>query len=636
MFKLTVCLGLSKGVPNFSRKPQPQRTEQQPDRIDELASALLDDSSLERVTPATLKTASGSALPSVSPPEHSKPRPALAAMVQDNVTAFTTNRMLASPPSRMAPKALRSKKPLHRSKSPVVPGKIDHGGSGSRPAKPTRGPMMASTELPDKVVSSVMTSGTLNTANIMAQSTSNKPEKLLDMEMASVCPGQAIRRSVAGTLSERPKQSNTVRRSKTMHPSRKTGLSNQKSVLKKMTDAITDRFHLTLKNADSGTNSDTRGEVKMEDILTGVIQVEETQIRKQSIRSRVVKHESPKKKAPPRPIVMGSRNCRSPRRSMSLIGDPFFVNECNTDPPNDFLIRLRASSTTEASCCTPNRSTTESLVSLMKGNLSSLGRGNPGATSSPRVQIISPLGRACDEAQGLEAAAVTSVSPVAFGGSVGSETPSQQSDEDQNEIGKAMESVDIEDVSPVRGYRYPTGGPVAAARASERKKHPSPSKDDLAILAYKFTVLRESKREEAHRQASPLSCNPEMQRHRTDSEVLNRYIVERLGNEEEDDLDELAGDCVLAALAKPTVDKRKAIAITGLTIPRLAPPTESRHRALSIQQGCYSPATAPDCACPGSDQVSLETDCPFHGGMAEVNELQWTDPSYNFVPRHVC
>ncbi|RKU45714.1 hypothetical protein DL546_007562 [Coniochaeta pulveracea] len=524
---------------------------QRPDRIDELASALLDDSSMEQ---------------SVASAE---PQYSLAAMVQANLTAFSSNHMLTSPASRI-------------------------------PA-----------------------------------------QKLLDVDMTGARPGRVNRRSVTGPLNQKPTEDNIVRRSKTVHHSRKAGLAKQKSVLKKMTGALTDRLHLTLKNADSGSHGDTTKGDGIEQMFTGLTYTDQTQVRKQSMPNREVKNESPKKKAEPQPVVKGSRNCRSPRRSMSLTGDPFIVKDCGTELPNDFLVRLRASSTTEAGWCTPTRSTTESLVSLMKGQLGSLGRGNPTATSSPRVQITLSPAKTSSQAEQCEASVVTSVSPFPTECSLISETSNEKVVQElDNEEEKTQEAVGNNNASPVCGYRYPTGGPVAAARASDRKKHPSPSKDDLAILAYKFTVLRESKREEAQRQASPLSNSPGMHRHRTESEVLNRYIVERLGNEEqhaeEDDLDELAVDCMLASLAKPTVNKRRAIAVTGPTVPRLAPPVESRQRAPSIQQGCYSPATLPDCACPGNNRVNLETDCPLHGGMAEVNELQWTDSNYDFVPRHVC
>jgi hypothetical protein len=505
--------------------------------------------------------------------------------------------------------------------------------------------MMGNTDVYDKPVTHMVVSGTENSNIITSQITSQQEEnefhELNNTNLPNNYPRQGNRRSVAGPVTERPKEGNLIHRSKTMHASRKTGLSKQKSVLQKMTDAITDRLHLSSKNGDLETNGDYAGEHEMDKILTEVIEVQQVQVRKQSTRSGVVKLESLQKKVQPQAVVMGPWNCRSSRRSMSLISDPFFVRDCGTEHPNDFLIRLRASFTTDASWCTPNRSTTESLVSLMKGSLSSHGGDDPAATSSPRVQIPSPLGEVFNKAKGVEALLVRSVHPVTLGGPLISETPSEQSDQERNEEDDEGENdVGTEGLSPVPVYRYPTGGPVAAARASDRKKHPSPSKDDLAILAYKFTVLRESKREEARRQASPLGHTPGMQRHRTESEVLNRYIVERLRNEgeheDDDDLDELAPDCVLASLAKPTVNKRKAIAVTGLTIPRLAPPVGSRHRALSIQQGCYSPATLPDCACHGSNLVALETDCPLHGGMAELNELQWTDPSYNLVPRHVC
>jgi hypothetical protein len=697
------CSGVYQGaVPNFSHNPQRRAVQHSPKTIDELASALLDDSTSEQQALTTESAHSSVAeqgtliagyLPDETSPQHTH------AMMQANMAAFAKNRQITSPPTHMPSRTLRSKASVRQSNGYVTRGRVAQGGGSLRHQGSVRRQLTTtSPELPDTSATRLALSNTKDVLGLAKQMRAQELRDFSALNLSEEAPRKVDRRSMAGVLNERPNNVATVRRSKTTRSSRKTGLSKQKSVLKKMTDAITDRLHLTNKSAITEDPAADSGDSEMNEFLMDVIASRPTQERKPSIRNRVVKRGNPDRLTEPQQIIGVYSEGRSPRRSKSLTQDPFSDPEEAIRVPTEFVNRLKASSVSRPSFSTMGGSESDSLL---RGSLGSVLHLTPKASSSPRVQILWAQDEDFNNPLQSRALMPTSGNAVAAGASLVSDTPTEQSFEDKEEV------IDPDRLAPMHEltYMYPTGGPVVklARRATNRKKHPSPSKDDLAILetqlraeysaalsrkTRKIRVIQEGELGMTKKHPSPRKADIQSlgrQFRQLYPEVLERSIAEKSSEsekieeiekqfrqlfpdvlehsvakksndsgkmekienkarvepreknevkEEMDEMDELAADCTSSSLVKPAISRRQVLAVTGF--PRLEPSREGRHRTFSIRLGCHSPATLPDCACPGSSRASMETDCPLHGAATEINELQWNDSAYQIVPRHVC
>lgn len=691
------CSGVYQGTaPNFSRNCQRQAPQHYPKTVDELASALLDDSTSDQQALAIESSHSNVAeqgtLPTGDLPEETSPRHTHDAMMQANMAAFTANRQIASPPSHMPSRTLKSKPSVRQSKGYVTRGKVAQSGGSLRPQGSVRRQLTTTTpELPDSSATKLTLSNTKDILGIVKQMRAQELGDFDPLDLSDEAPRKVDRRSMAGALNERPNNVTTVRRSKTTRSSRKTGLSKQKSVLKKMTDAITDRLHLTNKSATTEAPAADSGGSEMNEFLMDVTAGRPTQERKPSIRNRVVKRGNPDRLTQPQQIIGVHSERRSPRRSKSLTQDPFSDPEEAIRVPTEFVNRLKASSISRPSFSTLGGLDSDSLL---RGSLSSFLQLTPNASSSPRVEFLPAQDEDFNNPMQSKALMPTFGNCVATGASLVSDTPVEQSYQEKEDV-----------IDTDRLATYPTGGPVVkmARRATNRKKHPSPSKDDLAILetqlrteysaalsrkTRKLRVIQESELGMTKKHPSPRKVDiqtlgrqfrqlyPEVLEHSIAEksnesekfeeiekqfrqlfpEVLEHSVakksnesgkIEKIENkarveprekidekEKIDEIDELAADCTSSNVAKPAVSRQKVLAVTGF--PRLEPSREGRHRTFSIRLGCHSPATLPDCACPGSSRASMETDCPLHGAATEINELQWNDSAYQIVPRHVC
>lgn len=293
-----------------------------------------------------------------------------------------------------------------------------------------------------------------------------------------------------------PQDVMAIRRSKTTRDTRKSTISKQKSVIKKMTHALTDRLHLTHKatEVEARKADEDRGfgfyDYESNQFIRDVKEDIPTQKRQLPSRlAQICERDEPHKDAEHMKdnskvwISDGKRPNSS--TSNASYDDPFADPDSTEGFTTDFVIRLKAT-TPQKDGRTPTLTTPSAspsnMDSLLRSSLNSLLPFPPAGASTPRITVHRRRSYVGDEAAKqwkLTNRMSTSVLALSAGFDA-VEAELDRSSDDDSEDGMPGRGHNL---APMHGYTYQ---PVM--NAPNRKKHPSPNKIDLELLE---TRLRE-------------------------------------------------------------------------------------------------------------------------------------------------
>ncbi|OIW28902.1 hypothetical protein CONLIGDRAFT_645060 [Coniochaeta ligniaria NRRL 30616] len=485
------------------------------DQDDELASALLNDTTtMEQQATHGSKNLSAAGVGDAYAPKHTRPYvPEMVerfnghasnnAISRANMNAFQTNRLQAfpGPSSRHRPStAVQPKTTSRQRKGTVRYRRSSRGSIGVGPQQAEYQPASEKLDRSDLPQTRVrQPRKQLKVPKVQAPDSSDELPN--DRRKLNRMSESVLNLTDATKLD--PRDVMAVCRSKTTRESAKASpVKHRGGVLKKMTNALTDRLHLTHKTIevephevdelrgsgfyDYKTNTFTRHVVA--DIPT----------EKRHLPSRLAEiyererldQDAQQNSDDSFEWISGRKNTESSPSTNSSpstdsFDDPFADPECVKRITTDFVNRLKATTPSKATRSptpvTPSASPPY-METLMRGSVNSLLPSPPAGASTPRIIVSRRRSHTVygsikqSKPVTRTSASVLALSADLAAFDIGSDASSvEDSDDDMPSTGHYL--------APVHGYTYQ---PVL--NAPDRKKHPSPNKTDLELLE---TRLRE-------------------------------------------------------------------------------------------------------------------------------------------------
>lgn len=606
------------------------------DSDDELASALLND------TTTTMEQQPTRGSRKLPPPQMGDLYASMVersngpvfnnAISRANMNAFQANRAQALPPPSTRHKPSTAVQPKTTSRQRKGTARYRRPSRGSSGVGPQQAANQSAWEILDRSDVPQAKMGQPSTQHSQAGTKQMEAPKVHDPNSSNEPLGdrQKFKRQSESILALTdatrlvPHGTMAVRRSKTNRESGKSNAAKQKGVFKKMTNALTDRLHLT-------HNKVTQVEPHEADELrgSGYYDYETNQF------FRDVETDIPAQKPQPPSRLPEIYECERPDQdvqqfsddsfdwsaalnsesspSKEFLDDPFADPESVKRVTTEFVSRLKATtpskSSRDPSPVTPSASPTN-MEALLRGSVNSLLPFPPVCASTPRIVVSRRRSHAFDrpikmsKTMSRMSASVLELSVDLEELAIGSDATSVKDSVD-----------DGHHLAPAYGYTYQ---PVL--NAPDRKKHPSPNKVDLEIME---TRLRKNwpetlaqATEKAKKHPSPLKVDIQ-----TLSEQFRKLYPELLGgntpNQSEkgdgsyclvsndDEADELALSFEMPTPAKRVVSRHRKVSSGSCSVQAAASEAKNKRKTIAMSKyaGNMSPVSHLQLACPAYHQA---------------------------------
>ncbi|KAJ9137434.1 hypothetical protein NKR19_g8201 [Coniochaeta hoffmannii] len=395
-----------------------------------------------------------------------------------------------------------------------------------------------------------------------------------------------------------PQNAMAIRRSKTTREARKSTITKQQSVLKKMTNALTDRLHLTAHRATEIEPHEADGDrgsgfydYQTNQFVRDVVADIPTQKRHLPSRlAEIIGREEPNKDIRDMRYASSEAICDRKRSKSSTsteaCEDPFADTNCNEQFTTEFVNRLKATTPPKdgqkSTPATPSASPAN-MDALLRDSINSLLPFPPLGALTPRIIVERRRSYGVDghsKQLGMARGMSTSIFALSVDLDAVEAVSDESSDDDSDGDRRSAE----QHLAPTHGYSYQ---PVL--NVPSRKRHPSPNKLDLQVLESrlreKWPETLSQATEKAKKHPSPLKVDIQAL-----GEQFRQAYPDLIGGNTPNH--NKKGACSPSAIRKKSEDETDELALSFATS-TLEKRRITRHRKVS-SVACLSQAVALD------------------------------------------